>query len=236
MNPVGRLYDRPMLRSRLAALVLIAAAAAATARAEPPGAVEQADDAEIAPLDEQKDGKTPAVGERDANIAKARAAAEDKQRAAALKLERGDDDAPAPAANETYKGVARGGANLPPRAPRLPLKKGPRRLTWSGFHVKDGVPTVFLELTGPPDYRVDESAGSVVVTLKNTVAPLRNNRRPLKVEYFNTSVKEVDTHEKGRDLEVTIHTAGADKPSHKERVEPAAGGFQLLVIEIGAAQ
>ncbi|HZS36769.1 MAG TPA: AMIN domain-containing protein [Polyangia bacterium] len=137
------------------------------------------------------------------------------------------------AAPTPYKGVAPGGANLPPRAPKLPLKKGPQRLTWSGFQLKDGVPTVFLEVTGTPDYRVDQSGGALTVTLKNTVAPLRNNRRPLKVEYFKTSVKEVDAAPKGRDLLVTIHLDGADKPSHKERVEPAAGGFQMLVIEIG---
>jgi hypothetical protein len=194
-----------MLRLALAAFcaLVLGALPRADARAEPP--VEQPDDDTAAP---EKPAATPAPA-----------------------APSGDDTVvPAPA---PYKGVAPGGPNLPPRAPKLPLKKGPQRLTWSGFQLKDGVPTVFLEVTGTPDYRVDQSGGALTVTLKNTVAPLRNNRRPLKVEYFKTSVKEVDATPKGRDLQVTIRLEGADKPTHKERVEPAAGGFQMLVIEIG---
>lgn len=132
----------------------------------------------------------------------------------------------------TYQGVQPGGNNLPPKAPKLPLRKGPQRLTWSGFQIKDGVPTVFLQVTGMPDYRVEEGKGSVVVTLKNTTVPVKNNRRPLKVEAFNTSVQEVAATPKGRDTRVTIRTKDAERPTHKERIEAAAGGFQLLVIEL----
>src|SRR5690242_9240581 len=46
-----------------------------------------------------------------------------------------------------YKGVAPGAQALPPHPPKLPLRKGPQRMTWPGFQVKDGVPTVFLEVT-----------------------------------------------------------------------------------------
>ena len=84
-------------------------------------------------------------------------------------------------AEGNYKGVAPGAQALPPHPPKLPLKKGPQRMTWSGFQVKDGVPTVFLELTSAPEYHVEDAPGEVVVTLKNTVVPLRNNRRALDV-------------------------------------------------------
>ena len=135
-------------------------------------------------------------------------------------------------AEGTYKGVAPGAQALPPHPPKLPVKKGPQRMTWSGFQVKDGVPTVFLELTSAPEYHVEDAPGEVVVTLKNTVVPLRNNRRPLQVGAFDTAVKEVSTQPKGHDVRVTIKTKGGDRPQHHERVEDAAGGFRMLVIEL----
>ncbi len=138
------------------------------------------------------------------------------------------------AAEGSYKGVAPGAQALPPHPPRLPLKKGPQRMTWSGFQVKEGVPTVFLEVTAAPEYHVADAPGEVVVTLKNTVVPLRNNRRALDVRGFETAVKEVATASKGRDVMVTIRTKGGDRPSHHERVEDAAGGFRMLVIELPA--
>lgn len=135
-------------------------------------------------------------------------------------------------ATEGYKGVAPGAQALPPHPPKLPLKAGPQRLTWSGFQVKNGVPTVFVELTAPPDYKIDEQKGALVVTLKNTVVPLKNNRRPLRVGAFDTAVTSVEAHEKGHDTEVVISLKSGGMPAHRERVEAAAGGFQMLVIEL----
>jgi hypothetical protein len=140
------------------------------------------------------------------------------------------------AADGGYKGVAPGAQALPPHPPKLPLKKGPQRMTWSGFQVKDGVPTVFLEVTSAPEYHVEEAPGAVVVTLKNTVVPLRNNRRPLDVTAFDTAVKEVSAQPKGRDVRVTIKTRGGERPQHHERVEDAAGGFRMLVIALPATK
>ena len=138
-------------------------------------------------------------------------------------------------AEGSYKGVAPGAQALPPHPPRLPLKKGPQRMTWPGFQVKDGVPTVFLEVTAAPEYHVEDGPGAVVVTLKNTVVPLRNNRRALDVTAFSTAVKEVSTASAGHDVRVTIKTKGGDRPPHHERVEDAAGGFRILVIELPSA-
>src|SRR6185369_7394762 len=39
-----------------------------------------------------------------------------------------------------YRGVAPGAQNLPPHPPRLPIKRGPQRMTWPGFQMRDGVP------------------------------------------------------------------------------------------------
>ncbi len=136
------------------------------------------------------------------------------------------------AAEGAYKGVAPGAQALPPHPPRLPLRKGPQRMTWPGFQVRDGVPTVFLEVTAMPEYHVADAPGEVTVTLKNTIVPLRNNRRALDVSGFATPVKEVATQARGRDVRVTIRTKGGERPQHHERVEDAAGGFRLLVIEL----
>jgi hypothetical protein len=133
---------------------------------------------------------------------------------------------------DSYHGVAPGAHALPPRAPRLPIKRGPQRMTWSGFQVKDGVPTVFVETTALPDYRVEELPGMLVVTLKHTVVPLRNNRRPLDVSAFGTGVRSVEMAAHGHDLRVVIKTRGTDRPEHHERVEDAAGGFRMLVIAL----
>lgn len=140
------------------------------------------------------------------------------------------------AAEGKYKGVAPGATALPPRAPRMPVKRGPQRMTWSGFQVRNGVPTVFVETTSLPEYRVEDAPGSVTVTLKHTVVPLRNNRRPLDVSKFDTDIKEVATQPKGHDVKVTITTKGNERPQHHERVEEAAGGFRMLVIELPPAK
>ncbi|HEX4462440.1 MAG TPA: AMIN domain-containing protein [Polyangia bacterium] len=140
-----------------------------------------------------------------------------------------------PVADEKYGGVAPGAPALPPHPPRLPLK-GPQRMTWPGFQVKEGVPTVFLEVTAAPDYQVEDAPGALTVTLKNTTVPLKNNRRPLDVRAFATAVQEVATTSKGRDVRVTIKTKGVDKPVHHERIEDGAGGFRILVIELPAAK
>ena len=137
-------------------------------------------------------------------------------------------------AEGVYKGVAPGAQALPPHPPKLPLKKGPQRMTWWDFRSRTACPTVFLEVTSAPEYHVVDAPGSVVVTLKNTVVPLRNNRRALDVTGFETAVKEVATTTQGHDVRVTIKTKGGERPAHRERVEDAAGGFRMLVIELPA--
>jgi glyoxylase-like metal-dependent hydrolase (beta-lactamase superfamily II) len=206
-----------MSRPLVATLALVAAAAVAFAAAAAPARAALAD------------GDDDDAGPGAVKTAPAPAHTPGPQSAAEPTLTLNPGDA-------GYKGVAPGAPNLPPHPPKLPIKSGPQRLTWSGFQIKDGVPTVFLELTGTPEYRVDDRPNAIVVTLKNTVAPLRNNRRPLRVGYFNTSVKDVEAKGAGRDLRVTIRTDGKTPHSHKEHVEPAAGGFQMLLIEIPEKQ
>lgn len=132
-------------------------------------------------------------------------------------------------AEGTYAGVSLDGPGMPPKAPKLPMAKGPQRLTWPGFQVKDGVPTVFLQTTGTPDYAVTQTAGALLVTLHGTTIKLRNNSRPLKVEAFGTNVSEVSAKPHGKDVVVTIRRTGS---AHRERVEASAGGYQLLVVEL----
>lgn len=137
-----------------------------------------------------------------------------------------------PSAEGSYKGVALGAPALPPHPPRMPVKKGPQKMTWPGFQVRDGVPTVFLEVTAAPEYHITAAPGEVIITLKNTVVPLRNNRRSLDVTAFDTTVKEIVTQPKGQETRVIIKTRGNDRPEHHERVEDAAGGFRMLLVQI----
>jgi hypothetical protein len=130
-----------------------------------------------------------------------------------------------------YEGVSIGGEGLPPHPPKLPLA-GLQRMTWPGFQVRDGVPTVFLQTTGAPNYAVTESPGVIVVTLRGTKILLRNNQRPLDVREFKTTVTEVAAKPHGHDVVVTIRHKG--DATHHERVEQSAGGYQLLLIELPA--
>ena len=70
--------------------------------------------------------------------------------------------------------------------------------------------------------------------LSQNTFELRPVGRTLDVRGFETPVKEVSTQAKGKDVRVTIKTKGGDRPSHHERVEDAAGGFRMLVIELPA--
>lgn len=128
-----------------------------------------------------------------------------------------------------YAGVSIGSQNLPPHPPRLPLK-GPARMTWPGFQVRDGVPTVFLQTTGTPNYAVTETPGAIRVVLRGTKIQLRNNRRPLKVAEFGTNVTEIAAAQRGSEVVVTIKHKG--EAGHRERVEPSTTGLQLLVVEV----
>ncbi len=130
-----------------------------------------------------------------------------------------------------YEGVSIGGEGLPPHPPKLPMS-GPQRMTWPGFQIRDGVPTVFLQTTGAPNYAVTESPGVIVVTLRGTKIQLHNNQRPLDVREFKTSVTEVAAKPRGHDVVVTIRHKG--DATHHERVESSAGGYQLLLVELPA--
>ncbi len=203
---------------------------------------QQDDDAEAPPLTQKADGKA----KKSPKPAPPPPSAEDESEPPAPKSvpkkvetprdveERGNLNlTDKPVAEGKYGGVAPGAPALPPHPPRLPIK-GPQRMTWPGFQVKEGIPTVFLEVTAAPDYQVEDGPGALTVTLKNTTVPLKNNRRPLDVRAFATAVQEVATTAKGRDVRVTIKTKGSERPTHHERIEDGAGGFRILVIELPA--
>jgi hypothetical protein len=211
-----------MRRWGLAAALILAAGP--SARGEPPasGKVAQSEDDEAPPAAGEGDtiqpGKRPQLHLAGKGEAAKKKAPADEEPAAAE-----------PKVPTSYQGVTPGAPNLPPRAPRLPVK-GPARMTWPGFQVRDGVPTVFLELTSQVEWSVAEEPGKLVYTLKDTTVHLRNNQRPLKVTEFGTPVKQVDAKPKGRDVKVTI--ALKHRMGHKERTEEAAGGYKLLLVEL----
>jgi hypothetical protein len=212
-----------MRRLALAAFVALSVEGAASARAEPPARPTADPDAS-----DDDGGATIQKGKRP--HLKLDGTTADDQRASHAPAP-ADDDPPTPLrlGPATYKGVAPGAPNLPPRAPKLPVA-GPARMTWPGFQVRDGVPTVFLELTGTVEWSVAAQPGKIVYTLKNTTVPVRNNRRALDVRAFKVPVKEIDARPKGKDVRVTVVVRS--KVDHREHVEDAAGGFKLLVIEL----
>lgn len=135
-----------------------------------------------------------------------------------------------PALKMRYKGVAPGRAELPPSPPRLPLSAGPQRMTWPGFQAKDGKATVFLQLSGPVEYSINERAGALVLTLHDTVVTLRNNLRPLSVEEFRTPVRRISFEARKGTVVVTIGIKG--EVAHQERMEKAENGFSMLILQV----
>lgn len=225
MTPAGDGTISPM---RLPALVAAVAGFGAfapgglpRARAEPPAKQP------AAPDEDGDDGATIKHGKRP--HLKLDGTADDDQRAGHAPAASDDDPPMIKVGPSTYQGVAPGAPNLPPRAPKLPVA-GPARMTWPGFQVKDGTPTVFLELTGAVEWSLAEKPGRLVYTLKNTTVPVRNNRRALDVSAFHGPVRFVDARPRGKDVAVTVSTHG--KVAHREHTEDAAGGFKLFVIEV----
>ncbi len=138
-----------------------------------------------------------------------------------------------------YHGVAPGRAELPPHPPKLPLGKGPQRMTFPGFQVNEGVPTVFLQLSGPVEYSVSEKPGQVLLTLHDTVVNVRNNLRPLKVEAFRTPVQQVSIinrpntkKTKNSENTVTVIVEVKGQVAHQERLTMAENGYSMLVMQV----
>jgi len=200
---------------------------------------QQDDDSEVAPLR----GKSSLSGEKDDGIVKPKPTEQsvgdghNNEQPTETSVDdrkpgrRNDRDRLTLNAGGTYAGVKlEGKGDLPPNVPPKP-PGGPPQLTWSGFQLEAGVPTVFLQLSGVPNYSVTETPSAVVVLLKNTSVHRRNNRRPLRLEAFETSVRSVETKARGKDLVVTIKTAKPNS-AHKERVQAGASGYQMLLIQI----
>lgn len=203
--------------------------------AAPPGHEGQDDDSEVAPLrgrsslsGEKDDGTVKDVKPSEQSVPEKRPPIDEPNEKSV------DDKKPRgklilnPAG--TYAGVAIDTQKLPPNVPPTP-PSGPPQLTWSGFQLENGVPTVFLQLSGVPQYTVTETNGAVVLLLKNTSVHRKNNRRPLRLEAFETSVRSVETKAKGKDLQVIIKTAKPNS-AHTERIQAGASGYQILLIQI----
>lgn len=144
------------------------------------------------------------------------------------------DGAPGPARSGHYGGVDLGADHGPPH-PSRGGRGGESQLTWIGFRVDQGVPSVFAELTRPVVWSLDEAAGTLVYTLQQTAIPLANNRRPLDVSQFGTAVQSVVASREGHDVKLVIRFAPAEaggKPAHRERNQDAPGGLKFLVIEL----
>lgn len=127
-----------------------------------------------------------------------------------------------------YQGVALDNDRLPPRPP--PPASSPTRLIWTGFQVREGVPTIFLEMTRPASWNVVEKGNRITYRLKAVKVPLRNNRRQLEAVDFGTAVKRVRLLPRSGDLQLIIDLA--HPLSHRERFQPAPGGYAMFVVEL----
>lgn len=136
-----------------------------------------------------------------------------------------------PAREGEYQGVALGSDKLPLRPKSTPPKSGPPRVVWTGFQIKDGVPTLFVELTGQVPYRIEDTPTGLLLHLEGTKATLRNHLRPLRASFFETAITDVEPKQHGKSLVVAIKRRGKGALQHRERWETAPGGYQRLIVE-----
>jgi len=65
-------------------------------------------------------------------------------------------------------------------------------MSWIGFQQFQEASRVFVRTTEPVKYTIDASRDDMVVLiLANTRIPIRNNRRPLDTQYFDSPVRYI---------------------------------------------
>ncbi|TPV97173.1 MAG: hypothetical protein B7733_01150 [Myxococcales bacterium FL481] len=133
-----------------------------------------------------------------------------------------------------YQGVAPGSDNLPPL-----LSNGGESaatvLTWTGFRPQSkGSSEVFVQLSSPVAYRLDQTAQSIVITLPGTTVNVANNQRRLDTRFFNTPVDGVEVASAGPDTVIRLGLRRAATPVVSQRAAP--GGYTMLILAFGRAE
>jgi hypothetical protein len=134
---------------------------------------------------------------------------------------------------DPYAGVTlRGGE---PPAPKQP-PAGLQYITWPGFRPMDEKGSeVFLQLTGPVEYKVRRRGRTVLVDIKKVLVHLKNNLRPIITTGFpETPVTRFKLRQlKGDRMRLEIKLRERVKPSVSlKRIDP----YHYLVVRFPPAR
>ncbi len=137
-----------------------------------------------------------------------------------------------------YAGVRSGSAQAPPRARAVTRARAARRpatlITWPGFEPRaDGTSRFFLQLSGPAQHETHSSDGKFEVVLHGVRTHLRNTRRWLRTQHFNTPVQRARVERRGRnDLAFVFHLRAGSVPSVTSSA--GEGGYQYVYVDFPA--
>ncbi|MCS6798449.1 MAG: hypothetical protein NZ898_07960 [Myxococcota bacterium] len=145
--------------------------------------------------------------------------------------------AQAPAPSEprpvgAYTGVVPGMTNPPPMRPANPR---PAVVTWPGFQSRpDGASRVFVQTSAPVRTEIVRQGSAHVLLLRDCSVGLRNHRRPLETQYFETPVLRVHLERRGRDVAVVMQMRAEATPTVSASTGP--DGLHYVYVEFPAGR
>lgn len=134
-----------------------------------------------------------------------------------------------------YAGVEPGEAQPPPAYDRL-ARRGTRQavLTWPGFTpLPDGGSRFFVQTTEPRITETHLEAGRIVIRFPDATTHLRNSRRWLETQFFDTPVRRARLERRGRtDMALVLHLRPGVSVSPRVTTEAAPGGaFHYVYVD-----
>ena len=128
-----------------------------------------------------------------------------------------------------YDGVKTGTDNKPP-GPDVSGKG--RFVTFPGFEMlPDGRSRVFVQTSARVEPRVTQSGGRFEIVLPQTRVHLRNNRRPLETEYFETPLRRASVVQREADA-VLVLEMKKRIDSVQVHVEEGEEGYHFVFVEL----
>lgn len=125
-----------------------------------------------------------------------------------------------------YSGVTPEGGEPP--SPKTP-PPGFNFITWPGFRASEAGSEIFLQLTGPVNYKVRKKGARLYVTIDKVMVHLKNSLRTVITQHFrNTPVSRFRLR-RLRKNRIRLEVSLRKKTAHNVSVK-SAGGYHYLIV------
>jgi hypothetical protein len=132
-----------------------------------------------------------------------------------------------------YDGVKPGSDNKPP-GPDVSGKG--RFVTFPGFELlPNGRSRVFVQTSAHIEPVITQVSGRFEIVLRDTKVHLRNNRRPLETEHFDTPLRRASVEQRKRDA-VLVLEMKQRVDSVQVHVQPGEDGYFFVFVELPATR